>query len=427
MSTREHARLQQIQDDIRRLAALGPLRQRALLGHRPRGLQRRRRRLGLPAARPGAQQGLSLGRGRHRRHLRPLPAPRLRPGLLERPRSDPEGAALRPDAAARATTARTSRSTTSTSTTRRRTRYMKFLYKYPQAEYPVRAAGRGEPAPRRRAAGVRAARHRHLRRRPLLRHLRRVRQGRRPRTSASASRRSTAARSRRRSTSCRTSGSATPGPGAEPPGREPAIRRGPAGDGCVSAGRRRLATSSRCRNLPFDYRLGPRYLYAAGGRHAAVHRQRDERGRASSARRATAAAVTSRTPSTATSSTAKTASTRRASAPRPRSTTRSTRPGRRVGRAAPAADDRTTLHDPLADVDAIVDQRRAEADEFYAAIHPPKATDDEKLVQRQALAGHALDQADLPLRRRPAGSTATTPTCRRRHRASTSATCTGGT
>jgi hypothetical protein len=42
---------------------------------------------------------------------------------------------------------------------------------------------------------------------------------------------------------------------------------------------------------------------------------------------------------------------------------------------------------PIADVDAVVSQRRAEADEFYAAIHPPRATDDEKLVQRQALAG----------------------------------------
>ena len=47
----------------------------------------------------------------------------------------------------------------------------------------------------------------------------------------------------------------------------------------------------------------------------------------------------------------------------------------------------TRLDAPLADVEAIVSARRAEADEFYAAIHPPNATDDEKLVQRQALAG----------------------------------------
>jgi hypothetical protein len=45
------------------------------------------------------------------------------------------------------------------------------------------------------------------------------------------------------------------------------------------------------------------------------------------------------------------------------------------------------MTEPLADVEQIVAGRRAEADEFYAAIHPPKATADEKLVQRQALAG----------------------------------------
>ncbi|HVL66797.1 MAG TPA: hypothetical protein VM364_05990 [Vicinamibacterales bacterium] len=45
------------------------------------------------------------------------------------------------------------------------------------------------------------------------------------------------------------------------------------------------------------------------------------------------------------------------------------------------------IEDPLADVERIVRARRAEADEFYAAIHPPKATGDERLVQRQALAG----------------------------------------
>ncbi|QHW00982.1 MGH1-like glycoside hydrolase domain-containing protein [Spirosoma endbachense] len=39
------------------------------------------------------------------------------------------------------------------------------------------------------------------------------------------------------------------------------------------------------------------------------------------------------------------------------------------------------------DFDDIVAKRRIEADEFYAHIHPDKATDDEKLVQRQAFAG----------------------------------------
>jgi hypothetical protein len=45
------------------------------------------------------------------------------------------------------------------------------------------------------------------------------------------------------------------------------------------------------------------------------------------------------------------------------------------------------LADPLKDVDAIVAKRKKEADEFYATVHPPKATADEKLVQRQALSG----------------------------------------
>jgi hypothetical protein len=49
--------------------------------------------------------------------------------------------------------------------------------------------------------------------------------------------------------------------------------------------------------------------------------------------------------------------------------------------------DRADLSDPLGEVDAVVNQRRAEADEFYAAVHPPAADADEKLVQRQALAG----------------------------------------
>ncbi|HEY0173936.1 MAG TPA: hypothetical protein VGB98_23170 [Pyrinomonadaceae bacterium] len=43
--------------------------------------------------------------------------------------------------------------------------------------------------------------------------------------------------------------------------------------------------------------------------------------------------------------------------------------------------------EPLRDVDEVVARRREEADEFYAEIHPPAASEDEKRVQRQALAG----------------------------------------
>ena len=45
------------------------------------------------------------------------------------------------------------------------------------------------------------------------------------------------------------------------------------------------------------------------------------------------------------------------------------------------------LKNPLKDVDKIIQKRRHEADDFYSSIQPPKATADEKLVQRQALAG----------------------------------------
>jgi hypothetical protein len=43
--------------------------------------------------------------------------------------------------------------------------------------------------------------------------------------------------------------------------------------------------------------------------------------------------------------------------------------------------------EPLAEVDSIVAKCKADADEFYNTIHPPKATEDEKRVQRQAFAG----------------------------------------
>jgi hypothetical protein len=49
--------------------------------------------------------------------------------------------------------------------------------------------------------------------------------------------------------------------------------------------------------------------------------------------------------------------------------------------------DTCILGDPLAEVDALIDQRKLEADAYYATIHPETATADEKAIQRQALAG----------------------------------------
>ena len=85
------------------------------------------------------------------------------------------------------------------------------------------------------------------------------------------------ARSRRRSTSCRTSGSATPGPGARTPAPSRSSPRELGRPGLRVPRRRRLARADPLPNLPFAYRLGPRHLYAAPGGAPAVHRQRDER------------------------------------------------------------------------------------------------------------------------------------------------------
>ena len=123
--------------------------------------------------------------------------------------------------------------------------YMKFLYKYPQAEFPYGRLIGGEPPPRRPGLRVRAARHRRLRRGPLLRHLHRVRQERRRKTSASASRRSTAAQRRRRCTSCRICGFATPGAGRRCPARSRASASAlPAAD-CAEPGQPTTPPSKR--------------------------------------------------------------------------------------------------------------------------------------------------------------------------------------
>ena len=42
---------------------------------------------------------------------------------------------------------------------------------------------------------------------------------------------------------------------------------------------------------------------------------------------------------------------------------------------------------PLEDIPRVIAERKADADEFYEAIHPPKASPEEKRVQRQAFAG----------------------------------------
>ena len=47
----------------------------------------------------------------------------------------------------------------------------------------------------------------------------------------------------------------------------------------------------------------------------------------------------------------------------------------------------TPLKNPLSDIDAIIEKRKQEADDFYNTIHPSTASFEEKKIQRQALAG----------------------------------------
>ena len=127
---------------------LGPVSQRAPVGHRARGLQPARQRLGLLPARPRAPPRLSLGRGRPRRHQRRR-SQRLclalalwngrDPILKERLFGLTNGEGNHGEDVKELYYYLDATPTHS---------YLKMLYKYPQREFPLRPAGRGEPPPR---------------------------------------------------------------------------------------------------------------------------------------------------------------------------------------------------------------------------------------------------------------------------------------
>ena len=157
------------------MAEVGLLRVRARVGDRARGLQSVRRRLELPPARQGAQQGLPLGGRRHCRPLRSLSAPDSLAGILERARSDPQGADVRVDLERRQP--RRGRQGVLLLPRRDADRQLHEAALQVSARgVSVRTACRGEPPPRRRRHGVRAPGYRRVRWRPLLRHRHRVRE-----------------------------------------------------------------------------------------------------------------------------------------------------------------------------------------------------------------------------------------------------------
>ena len=247
----------------------------------------------LPA-RPRPLPRLPLGRGRPGRVLRRRAAAVPGAGAVERPRPDPQGADVRADRRRRATTARTSRSTGGTSTrspatpgtagattTRRRA--------FPYEDLIDENGRRGKLRAR-----VRAARHRRLRRRPLLDRRGALRQGRPDRPADDGSRSPTPGpEARHAARAADRSGSATPGRGTSAR-RRPRMR----GDG-DGVGRRRAparSASSSCvagagpgrhrarRCCSATTRPTPQRLYGAAADHA-VPEGRHQRPRRPRARR----------------------------------------------------------------------------------------------------------------------------------------------
>lgn len=169
------------------------------------------------------------------------------------------------------------------------------------------------------------------------------------------------------------------------PGREPVIRAGPTGPGFVSVD----ADDSPGHpppNLPFVYRLGPRHLYLEGAPELLFTDNETNFGRLAGAR------ARNRKPYVKDAFHRHVVG-REAGVVNPERTgTKCCGWYRQDVPAGGSATWRLRLcpdpqDEPLAIVDGVVDERRREADAFYASIHPPRASEDERLVQRQALAG----------------------------------------
>ena len=171
------------------------------------------------------------------------------------------------------------------------------------------------------------------------------------------------------------------GPDAKP---EPIIRMGPNGDGWVS-----LEASDEAAemlpNLPFEYRLGTRYLYAeANGQPLFTYNE-------TNGPRVWGGGAQNRKPYVKDAFHRHIINGEQCVNPEQVGTKACfhytmTVPAKGSVVVRLRLSDRE-MEQPLANIDQVVEERRAEADEFYQAIHPPKATEDERRVQRQALAG----------------------------------------
>ena len=158
------------------LEEVGPVPQRAAVGHGPRGLQRERQRVGLLHPRPVPLPGLPVGRGRPRRVLRRQAAPVLRPRPLERAGPHPQGARVRPHQQ-RGEPRRGRQGVLLLRRLDADPLVHEVPLQVPAARVPLPGPRRDEPAAHEGGARVRAPRHGGLRGRPVLRRLPRVRQG----------------------------------------------------------------------------------------------------------------------------------------------------------------------------------------------------------------------------------------------------------
>ena len=250
--------------------------------------------------------------------------------------------------------------------------YMKYLYKYPQAEFPYEQLVEENRQRGKNAAGIRTARHRRLRRQPLFRRVRRIRQGRRRRHP-------------------------DPDHGREP--RPGSGQSSPAADGVVPqhlvVGRTR-ASGPSCTQaatapnpvIELNHRSARQALAALRRlARAAVHRERDQR----------AAAVRRREPYALCEGRhqrlRRARRQGRGESGADRHQGRGALSTRRSARARPSvvrlrlADSDFTGKDAFAGFDKTFALRQREADEFYATVIPQDLSPDAQNVMRQGFAG----------------------------------------
>ena len=150
------------------LVRVGPLPLRAGVGHGARGLQRRRRRVGLVPARPRPVARLPVERGRDGRALRhpPRALPRRCRCGTGATRSSRSGCSASPGP--QGNHGEDAKEYWWYLDGLPSHAWLRWRYHYPQAAFPYQRAHRGERPPGPGGARVRAARHRRVRGRPVL-------------------------------------------------------------------------------------------------------------------------------------------------------------------------------------------------------------------------------------------------------------------